>query len=294
MSKYTTEVRYICESAIGMTVSGGGNEVDDIIASAIPYVFNFDFPIFDEKYRTVLETKILRHYYTREIAHETVGLWKFKLKTKLNEIMPYYNKLYESELIKIDPLYTHNLTRTHTTEFSSDRTTGDESQTTGSSDYTNTNTKNLTNTDTKNLTNRDTKNLSTQDTRNLTDTDLYSDTPQGSLTNVDNQTYLTNARKKQATGTDTVTETGTDTMTQTGTDTLTQTGTDTLVNEATNSSQTISSGDDTFESTESYIENIIGYEGKDVSDLLIKWRSTFLNIDMLVIEELEPLFFQLW
>ena len=57
------------------------------------------FPIFDENYRSVLETKILRHYYTREIGFETVGLWKHYLKTKLNEIMPKYNKLYEASIV---------------------------------------------------------------------------------------------------------------------------------------------------------------------------------------------------
>ena len=262
MSKYTTEVRYICESYAGLTKSGGANEVDDIIAKAIPTVFNFDFPIFDENYRTILETKILRHYYTREIAHETVGLWKLKLKTKLNEIMPYYNKMYNSELIQINPLYTHNLTRTHKTDFTSDRTTGDESNVTNNI----------------NTTVTDTKNLTTQDTKNLTNTDLYSDTPQGSLTNVSNEAYLTNARKIQNTGTDSILETGTDTTTNVGQ----------------NTSRTISSGDDAYNSTEDYIENVSGYEGKDVSDLLIKWRETFLNIDMMIINDLEPLFFQLW
>lgn len=222
MSKYTTEVRYICESSLGMQQGGGANEVDSIIASAIPKIFNFDFPIFDESYRTVLETKILKHYYTREIAHETVGLWKLKLQTKLNEIMPYYNKLYESELLEINPLYTHNLTRTHNTKFDSDRTTGNE--TSGTS----------------------------------TEFDAYSDTPQGTLNNVKNDTYLTNARKLE------------------------------------DSSTSSSSGDDKYNSTEDYIEHVTGYEGKDVSELLLKWRKTFLNIDLQIIEELEPLFFQLW
>ena len=36
------------------------------------------------------------------------------------------------------------------------------------------------------------------------------------------------------------------------------------------------------------------YEGTSASDLLLKFRETFLNIDMLVINDLEDLFFQLW
>lgn len=71
MSKYTTEVRFICETAAGLTESSGGDSVNSIIQKAAPIIFNFPFPIFDENYRNVLEQKILKHYYTREIAFET-------------------------------------------------------------------------------------------------------------------------------------------------------------------------------------------------------------------------------
>ena len=110
MSKYTTEVRFICEQVAGYTESQGYSKTNEVIQAAIPKVFDFDFPIFDSDYRNVLCTKILRHYYTREICEETVGLWKFRLETRLNEIMPYYNKLYKSELIDFNPLYDTELT----------------------------------------------------------------------------------------------------------------------------------------------------------------------------------------
>ena len=114
MSKYATQVRFICETAAGLSDSEGQTSIKQIIAAAIPSVFDFDFPIFDESYRNVLETKILKHYYTREIGLETVGLWKLKLDTKLNEIMPFYNQLYKSELIEFNPMYDVDLTRDHT------------------------------------------------------------------------------------------------------------------------------------------------------------------------------------
>ena len=62
MSKYTTEVRFICETLAGYDESQGYNKVEDIIADARPKIFDFDFPIFDESYRNVLETKIIKHY----------------------------------------------------------------------------------------------------------------------------------------------------------------------------------------------------------------------------------------
>ncbi len=109
MSKFTTEVRFICESESGLVESKGFNSISEILYLSAPKIFNFDFPIFDESYRLPLETKILRHYYTREISEETVGLWKLRLQDRLCMIMPYYNQLYESELIKFNPLYNYDL-----------------------------------------------------------------------------------------------------------------------------------------------------------------------------------------
>lgn len=105
MSKYTTELRFICETQAGLRESVGYDGVSEVIKKARPKIFSFDYPIFDENYRPTLETKILRHFYTREIGLETYGLWKLHLEARLNEIMPYYNQLYESELIKFNPLY---------------------------------------------------------------------------------------------------------------------------------------------------------------------------------------------
>ena len=115
MSKYTTEVRWICESYYNQNNNDphGYNFVETILDTAAPLVFSFNFPIFDENYRIPLEKKILRHYYTREICEETVGLWKLRLEDKLNLIMPYYNKLYESELLRFNPLYDVDLRREH-------------------------------------------------------------------------------------------------------------------------------------------------------------------------------------
>lgn len=104
MSDYTTQLRFICESYAGRTEEGSQvSDIDDIIALARPYLFNFDYPIFDESYKPELETKIINHFYTQEIGQETVGLFKQRLKTKMREIMPYYNQLYMSERLKFDP-----------------------------------------------------------------------------------------------------------------------------------------------------------------------------------------------
>lgn len=112
MSKYTTEVRYICESYVPLDKSVGYNDIENVLDKSWNKVFDFPFPIFNEDYREDLCKKILRHYYTREICEETVGLWKLRLNSRMNEIMPYYNKLYNSELVQIEPLINTRLSST--------------------------------------------------------------------------------------------------------------------------------------------------------------------------------------
>ena len=47
MSKYTTELRFICETYAGLDESVGGDSVENVITNALPKLFNFSFPIFD-------------------------------------------------------------------------------------------------------------------------------------------------------------------------------------------------------------------------------------------------------
>jgi hypothetical protein len=117
MAKYTTQLRHIVES--GVTV------------------FDFDYPIFDEKYRGVLETKIINRYFFREIGHETFAQFKHYLKTRLNEIMPYYNQMYESEglITKDDYFINLNTTEKHTRTV--DQTSEGKSESTGNATATN-------------------------------------------------------------------------------------------------------------------------------------------------------------
>ena len=111
LSNFTTQVRFICETAHGETESKGYTSLDEMLESGRTYIFDFNYPIFDAAYKRPLELKILKHYYTREISEETVGLWKLRLNARMNEIMPFYNKLYESELLAFNPLYDVDYTR---------------------------------------------------------------------------------------------------------------------------------------------------------------------------------------
>lgn len=235
MSKYTTQVRFICESKSGLEVSGGSGDVDNIIAGSWNKIFTSKAPFFDEAYRSVLCSKILKHYYMREICCETVGIWTLWMNTRLEEIMPYYNQLYESAKIEFNPMHDVDLTREHKRTENEEANSNRTSKSDGNSTSTN-NSK-----------------------------ELYSDTPQGSITNLENNSYLTNATITENTGENTTTLNNTD--------------------EATNNVNT----------TEDYIETITGKQSTEsFSNLLNKFRETFLNIDMMVIEEFSDLFFGLW
>lgn len=284
MSKYTTEVRYICEVNAGLDESAGYNDVEQIIEASAPNIFDFNFPIFDEAYRLPLEIKILRHYYTREISEETVGLWKLRLQAKLNEIMPYYNKLYHSETLEFNPLYDVDYTREYTKNTEGERNGENTSSETG--------------------TIGDSGNNSSTQTRNMTDAttigrdtwDLYSDTPQGGINgllddgqvetdgDLDNNTYLTNARHVMESG-------NAGTTNRTGT--VGTTGT----NSNTRTLNTRLAGTNTMEitNTDEYVERVAGKTGGyTFSKALMEYRKTLLNIDMEIIRELKDLFFKLW
>lgn len=323
MSKYTTELRFVCESLCGYTESQGLSKVEEIIEKSAPLIFDFDYPIFDNDYKIPLEKKIIRHFYLREIGFETVGLWKLKLNDKLNEIMPYFNQLYESELLKFNPLIDVDV---KTTSNTADK---------GNTDFSQTDTKNTSDTETKkdvfssaehsafdSSKSGSTSGQSSSDSTNdgtVTDTsttaktyddnDDYSDTPQGTVGNLNNLTYLTNARHKHGDSSDTTTSKGTSksTLSNKATSKDTTSNTEQSTNDKTfNSTDSIDSSrkgsvssdvssNTATSNTQDFVENIIGKRGgQTYSAMLNEFRQTFLNIDKMILDELSDLFMTIY
>ena len=312
MSKYTTEVRFICETEAGLAESVGYSKVDDVLDKSWNKIFDTgDWEIYDEEYRPILCKKILKHFYTREIGAETAGLWKLWLNQRMAEIMPYYNQLYKSTLFEFNPLYdtdykTEGNRKTDEGEQSgretkSDYTRTDDLQSKRTDDLTSQRTDNLNSTRTDNL--QQVRNDDLHETTSNTRYDLYSDTPQGALTGVESETYLTNARKvtdngsRDNTGTQTTDNTGTQDLKNTGTQTVDNTGTQTVDNTGTVNNK----GNDTENSkrvlnnTQDYAEHVIGKRGtQSYAKMIMELRDSFINIDMMIIDELNDLFFNLW
>lgn len=287
MSKYTTELRFICENLAGLDESAGYNSVNNIIAAARPRIFDFTYPIFDNTYKSVLESKILKHYYLREIAHESVGIWRLRLDATMNEIMPYYNQLYNSELIEFNPMWDVDLTTDHDKDNTGRHVTDDDR--THSNTYTHTNT---------NVVDRDDVEHTDDVIDETTDRDYsteewnkYSDTPQGGVNGLASDTYLTDARHINTTGSEDIDKDTNRDIDKTLSSDITTTDN---ARDTDTSSDTIDITN-TITDTEEYLEHIKGHRaGVSFSKYLNEFRETFLNIDKQVINELEPLFFGLW
>lgn len=211
MSNYTVELRKIDERLI-----------DDALSH---------YPIFSEGYRSTLNSKIKTHFWFNEIGHETIDIFIFQLKVKMNEIMPYYNQMYESELTKRDPFLTVRMTSKNTSNGST-RTTGETSEKGSSTSST------------------DAKSRAVQ-----------SETPQVMLSG--NGDYATGAA---------------DSTSLTGVKSSSTSG---------GSQSTTSSSDGSGTATQE------GFSGS-MASLIQAHRDAIVNVDMMVIAQLEPLFMYVW
>lgn len=181
------------------------------------------YPIYDEAHRADLNTKIIQHYWNREIGVESVDMFTFNLRRMMNEIMPFYNKLFFSETLKFDPLSTINLTTTSKN-----------------------NTDQVSDTNSSSLSDAD----STSDS-----SAVASDTPQTFLSR--SEDYATGANIARSKGLSKAT-----------------------ASELAKATAVVKSDGESLMS---------GYQGV-ASDLLMRYRDSILNIDLMIVTELHTLF----
>lgn len=258
MAEWTMTVRSVCETLAGNIVSDISN-FQSVISAAAPKVFNFNFPIFDESHRKELEEKILLWYYDREIGFRTVGRWQLGLAQYLNRIMPYYNEMYKTTSVSYDMLNDVNLTESysHTSQGGEEQKSGRE--TIGSS----TSLQNGTDTTSAN---------SSGNTTSAT-----SDTPQGTISDVDNYSYLTNYNKS----------------TNSSQNGGTVTSNNTNVSDNSTTEYGVSTKNDTRE--DNYEKTTSGKSGgKSYPEMIMEYRKAIANVDAMIIDELEDLFLSVW
>ena len=125
MSKYTMELRSIIEYE-------GREKVEDFFKDYC--IYNYLRPNEIETILSAniwskdrLASKIVDHYYMREIGYETIGLFKHYAKVYMQEIMERYLPLIYSNSINYDPLvnvdyreeFTRNISGTAASESNS-------------------------------------------------------------------------------------------------------------------------------------------------------------------------------
>lgn len=223
-----------------------------------------DYPIFDETYRKILNNKIINHFYLREIGQETPELFKFMLNRKMHEIMPYYNKLYESELLNFDPFTNFKEMTEYTKSQDISDSYHDSQSESGNSSKQDSSESSQTN----------------SSENSASGLSVYSDTPQGNIdiVQLNNNTYATNAQKFNNSGNESGEINGSDSAES---------------NAEYSASKTINSTNNR-DFDENGEKSITGSKGENPSEMLKKYRETLLNIDMMIIAELNGLFMLLY
>lgn len=294
MAEYTMELRKIVESEyldIGMK----------------------DYPIFDEAYRDKLNQKIFDHYWFHEIEYYTPERFVFEINRKMREIMPYYNQLYESELLSIDPLLTFSRDMIMVKDSSKDIDTSKDSEKlmsneTGRVDSLTLN--NDTSTDSTKTSDEVTDVTNTNTSTTIDDIDesnseklIESDTPTEQLLTGDISTnvYATKANVNESSMSNDSSRIVTEELAENRDGTKTDVTSETVENDQQmdSTSDTSVAGNEsqneigTINEVENETEtrNVSGFE-ESMSQLLIDYRTTFLNIDMMIIEDLNTLFFK--
>ena len=207
MSKYTLELRYMYE--------------DENFK-----LFDFPYNLYDNDLKPWFEEKFYQHFMFYEIGFDTIGMFKQRLMSKLNDIFPYYKQLYETEIRTkgIDFMLNKDLKESYVRELTSNTNSNQESNVTSNS-------------------------LSTA----------------GQLT----PSLIANSQKIDK-------------------------FMDTAQKDNTSSNST-SSGESNGNSREEYTLTSQGNIGITSSaELLTKWRETLLNIDLMIFEECNDLFMQIF
>lgn len=255
------------------------------------------YPIYDETHREELNNKIVNHFWFREIGQETPDRFNFYLKNRMNEIMPYYNDLYKLYDNDIDPFDTDNYSdidkydETHEDHDKGLRTDNlnESGQVTYGKGELQTNDLN-THIEVEGETSGHSDTVGWKDRKE-------SDTPQTPIRKnwaTDDDYYASNVGREDNSETDDTTSSQTQTTDtdNTGTVRHTSSGQDT--------SQTINTGtqkndkDNEGEKHYTLEHGVHGYKNLDVAQRLKAYREAIINIDMMIIDDLECLFMQIY
>lgn len=137
-------------------------KIKDLAKYSRSTIFDFEYPLSSHINKEQFEINILNHFITRRIGAETFTIFQIMLNTKLNEIMPKYNKLFDA--MQNWDIFNDGEKTTRIGEDNRD-----------------------VNSESTNILN----NNSTTESNNISDK-RFSDTPQNNIEEVQDGTYITN------------------------------------------------------------------------------------------------------
>lgn len=207
-------------------------ELRDVIAGGVD-LWDFEYPsYYKDAQKKEFEKKVIDHYFFRQIGQETVGRFLHMFRSKVREIMPYYIDIYKTVEIMHgleNPFDNVDVLETFEQE-TTDSSSGESSSTTSGSASTGGNTEHR-----------------------------FSNTPQGSIENLDN--YLTEAARDNS-------ESSSETS---------------ATSDGTSSSESAGTVKHTLHRKGNQGVNTYAHD-------MIEFRTSIINVDMMVINELNELF----
>lgn len=272
MSTFTTKIKdYLDSFSYGQSGLTLGQKID----IGIPHLFDFnidwygDTASFDD-----FKIKFVDRYYMEEIGFETIAQFKLALKSRLELNMPYYKQLYDSSLLDIKPFLTY----LH--EFQESQTETNNSSVNSTSE--NNTTENNTSSATGKTTNEGSNTETTSNTGNSKNQQIDSDNPQVNFSGTDYASSMTRGQSD---------------TTQNGNSTNT---TNSEINSTDNSSSQNSINNNNTTNTNNSGNSSINRTYKDSgfngnqSEMILKYRKTFVNINNELVKLCEDLFMGIW
>lgn len=227
-------------------------------------IFDFDYPLSNYVNKEEFETNILNHFIKRRIGFQTITDFQIHLETKLNEIMPFYNKMFD---------VLENWTITESEKLIHDETSNRTIDSENSNNKIDSKTLNET---TTNQTTTSLSNQSTTETENTNDR-RQSELPQSQISNVQNASYLTDYTLENNTSNSEDNSTSNGTNNSNGTNRTTE-------NYNSNENGTNNTNDD----------NIIHSETTKINpSLMFEYLEKMQKIYTLIYKDLDCLFYQL-
>lgn len=213
-------------------------KIKDMWKEGRTYLFDFHYPLSIET-KENFEHNIINHYLMRRINFETVNLFKIMLENKLNEIMPKYNILF-SKLNGWDIFKADTTTREYKDSGITSNSTTQHNTSSGSTS-------------------------SNGSSENSGDS-AYSDTPQSQITDIADNSYISEYTKTSSSGSTDMSTTNNSTSDNTG----------------------VESGTSTKDITET-----VSHTVSNTLDVYLKFQEEYKNIYSMIYKDLDCLFYGL-